>query len=120
MLKKLQISNDDLRKLKKIFQIIKINFLCTAFDLEGLKFLKKGLKLKNIKISSTDLDNYPMLFYAGKSFKKIFLSTGLSNIKKVDLALKVLFFHKNAKHLKNARSIKKNKKVNFSILRIRL
>lgn len=118
MLKKLQISNDDLRKLKNFSDNKKINFLCTAFDLEGLKFLKKELNLKSIKISSTDLDNYPMLFYAGKNFKKIFLSTGLSNIKKVDLALKVLFFSQKCKTFEEcARLIKKNKKVNFSILR---
>ena len=109
MLKKLQISNDDLRKLKNFSDNKKINFLCTAFDLEGLKFLKKELNLKSIKISSTDLDNYPMLFYAGKSFKKIFLSTGLSNIK-VDLALKVYFSQKYKTFEECARSIKKNKK----------
>ena len=118
MLKKLQISYDDLIQLKKFCDKKKIKFLCTAFDLDGLKFLKNKLKLKNIKISSTDLDNYPMLFYSGKKFNKIFLSTGLSDIKKVDLALKVLFFSQKCKTLEDCKKlIQSNKKVNFSILK---
>ena len=68
MLKKLQLDYKQLKQIKKFCDRNKIEFLCTAFDLEGIKFLKENLKMKFIKISSTDLDNYPMLFYAGKKF----------------------------------------------------
>ena len=44
MLKKLQISYDDLIQLKKFCDKKKIKFLCTAFDLDGLKFLKNKIK----------------------------------------------------------------------------
>lgn len=118
MLKKLQLDYEDLKKLKKFSDRKNIEFLCTAFDLENLKFLHNKLKLKFIKISSTDLDNYPMLFYAGKNFKKIFLSTGLADIKKVDLALKVLYLSKKYKTFKScSQQIFKIKNVNFSILK---
>ena len=118
MLKKLQINYDDLSKLKKFSDRNNINFLCTAFDLDGLKFLYNQLKLKFIKISSTDLDNYPMLFYAGKKFKKIFLSTGLADIKKVDFALRLIFFSKKFKNFKDcSKYIFKKKKIDLSILK---
>ena len=118
MLKKLELNYEDLKKLKKYSDKKKINFLCTAFDLESLKFLYNRLKLKFIKISSTDLDNYPMLFYAGKKFNKIFLSTGLADIKKVDLALKVLYFSKKYKNFEScSKIILKKKKIDLSILK---
>lgn len=118
MLKKLELSYNEIIKLKKFCVQKKIKFLCTAFDLDGLKFLKKTLKLKYIKISSTDLDNYPMLFYAGKNFDKIFLSTGLSDLKKVDLALRVLFFSQKFNYLDDcSRLIRSSKKVNVSKLK---
>ncbi len=118
MLKKIQISYDDVIQIKKFCDKKKIKFLCTAFDLEGLKFLRNKIKLKNIKISSTDIDNYPMLFYAGKQFNKIFLSTGLSDIKKVDLALRVLFFSQKCKTFKDCVNLIETKKnIDLSILK---
>ncbi len=114
MLKKLEIDYSDLKIIKKFCDKNKIKFLCTAFDLDGIKFLNKELKLQHIKISSSDLDNYPMLFYAGKNFNKIFLSTGLSDIKKVDLALKVIFLSQKCKTFKDcSKLIFSKKKVNF-------
>ncbi len=118
MLKKLQLNYEDLKRLKRFSDSNKIEFLCTAFDLDSLKFLHNQLKLKFIKISSTDLDNYPMLFYAGKNFNKIFLSTGLADIKKVDMALKVLYFSKKYKTLEScSKQIFKKKKIDLSILK---
>ena len=118
MLKKLELNYEDLKKLKKYCDDKKINFLCTAFDLEGIKFLRQQLNLKFIKISSTDLDNYPMLFYAAKNFKKIFLSTGLADIKKVDMALKALCLSRKYKNFELlSKYINSNKKVDLSLLK---
>ena len=76
------------------------------------------MKLKCIKISSTDLDNYPMLFYAGKYFKKIFLSTGLADFKKVDLALRVLFLSQKHKNFESCcKRMYSKKKINYSVLK---
>lgn len=118
MLKKLELSHDKLKDLKNFCDNKNINFLCTAFDLEGLKFLKNKLKLKFIKISSTDLDNYPMLFYAGKNFKKIFLSTGLADLKKVNLALKVLSLSQKLNNFKSCSKYVNLKNYdNYSVLK---
>lgn len=118
MLKKLELNQDKITKIKNFCDKKKIKFLCTAFDLDGLKFLNESLKMKFIKISSTDLDNYPMLFYAGKYFKKIFLSTGLADFNKVDLALKVLSMSKKYKNFVSCcKNINSKKKKDYSILK---
>ena len=118
MLKKLELNFNDIKIIKKFCDKKKIKFLCTAFDLEGIKFLHEKLNTKFIKISSTDLDNYPLLFYAGRKFKKIFLSTGLSDIKKVDLALKVLVLsRKYNTFYKCSNHINSKKRFNFSLLK---
>ena len=66
--------------------------------------------MKFIKISSTDLDNYPMLFYAGKNFNKIFINC-LSNMKKVEMALKVLCYSQKFQNLQAcSKQILKKKK----------
>ena len=118
MLKKLELSHEKMRVIKNFCDKKKIHFLCTAFDLDGLKFLHKELKLKFIKISSTDLDNYPLLFYAGKYFKKIFLSTGLTDLKKINLALKVLCMSQKYQNFeKCCKHINFEKTTNYSILK---
>ncbi len=118
MLKKLQLNYKQLEQIKKFCDKNKIEFLCTAFDLEGIKYLKENLKMKFIKISSTDLDNYPMLFYAGKNFNKIFLSTGLSNMKKVEMALKILCYSQKLQNLQDcSKKIFKNKKIDYSLIK---
>ena len=117
MLKKLEFDHSQIKKLKKFCDTKKINFLCTPFDLEEISFLHKVLKLKYVKISSSDLDNYPMLFYAGQNFKKIFLSTGLADLQKVNMALKVLSFaQKNKKFEKCFKRMNNYKKENYSSL----
>ena len=67
----------------------KIGFLSTPFDLKSLNLLLK-FKLEYLKISSGDIDNYPLLKKVGKLNKKIFLSTGMSTIKDIERAIKVL------------------------------
>ena len=51
MIKKFELKFDDFKKLKKECKKNKINFLCSPFDIESAKFLKK-LDEKIIKIPS--------------------------------------------------------------------
>ena len=44
-----QLDYKQLKQIKKFCDRNKIEFLCTAFDLEGIKFLKENLKMKFIK-----------------------------------------------------------------------
>ncbi len=89
MLKKYQLSENNLIKLKNYSKKKKINFLVTPFDNESLDLIIK-MKLDYIKISSGDINNYPLLKKIGKQNKKLFLSTGMSNNKEIKNALKIL------------------------------
>ena len=66
----------------------KIGFLSTPFDNESLNFLKN--KIPIIKISSGDLDNIPLLINIAKTKKKIFLSTGMSSDREIEISLNEL------------------------------
>ena len=45
------------------------------------------------KIPSGEITNYPLLNFQSKNYKKIILSTGMSNVREIDFALKI--FKKN-------------------------
>jgi N-acetylneuraminate synthase len=103
LLKKLELGFNDFKKIKKYCDIKKIQFLCTPFDIESLDFLVKELKLKTVKVSSGDITNYQLLYQIGKYKKNIILSTGNSNLKEIDLAIKFYILgyeKKNTKQLK--------------------
>ena len=98
MLKKLELSFNDFKKLKSYAEKKKIEFMSTAFEIDSLKFLKK-LKVKRYKIPSGEITNYPFLKFVGSLNKKIILSTGMSTLKDINLALKVIT--KSGTKLKN-------------------
>ena len=79
------------KKLVKYSKTININFMCSVFSIKAFKTLTK-LKVKNIKIPSGELTNYPLLEYINYNGKnlKIFLSTGMSSWSEIDKALKLL------------------------------
>tara|TARA_B100002052_G_scaffold254466_1_gene244063 strand:+ start:936 stop:1940 length:1005 start_codon:yes stop_codon:yes gene_type:complete len=90
MLEKLALTKNDFITLKKYSKKINIGFLSTAFDIESLGFLIKKCELKIIKIPSGEITNYPYLRFAGSLKKKIFLSTGMSEVKEIERAVKTL------------------------------
>tara|TARA_B100001123_G_scaffold336724_1_gene380772 strand:+ start:41 stop:1054 length:1014 start_codon:yes stop_codon:yes gene_type:complete len=89
MLKKLAISKEMHKKLFKYAKSKKIEFLSTAFDSKSLKMLIK-MGIKRIKIPSGEITNLPLLKFAAKQKLPVILSTGMSNIHEVKLALKIL------------------------------
>ncbi len=89
MLKKLEISEEMHQVLIEYCQTKSIKFLSTGFDLESLQFLNE-LEIDLFKVPSGELTN---LIYLRKiaSFKKpVVLSTGMANMKEVEVALNVL------------------------------
>ena len=89
MLRKLELNAAKLKILMKFANRSKINFLCSGFDIEDLKIIKK-LKLKILKIPSGEIDNVNYLKFAGKNFQEIILSTGMANIDEINRAIKIL------------------------------
>lgn len=69
-----------------------IEFLSTPFDPESLELLVQKLDLSKIKLSSGDLTNAPLLFEAAQTGKPVILSTGMSTLGEIEMALGVLAF----------------------------
>lgn len=89
LLKKLELSNNNIYNLKNYAESKNIDFICSAFDFESLDFLKK-IKIKVMKVPSGEINNYPYLVKLGKLNKKIILSTGMSNFAEIENAIKIL------------------------------
>ena len=89
MAKKITLTYKQFRKVKRYCQKKKIEFLSTPFDLKSINFLK-SLNMKYFKIPSGEITNLPYLVKVAKLRKKIILSTGMSNMKEIGEALRVL------------------------------
>jgi N,N'-diacetyllegionaminate synthase len=89
MLKKLELSKEMHLELIKYSKNKNIKFLSSAFDHDSIELLK-DLGLKIFKIPSGEITNLPYLRHIGKLNKKIFLSTGMSNMDEVKNAVDIL------------------------------
>ena len=89
MLKKLEFSYEDFRKIHKYCKNEGIKFLSTAFDIKSLKFVN-SLKPDYIKIPSGEITNLQLIEEVVKLRKKIIISTGMSNLEEIKKALKII------------------------------
>lgn len=89
MLKKLELSDEDHKKIIQQCEKSGVKFLSTAFDIEGLDYLKR-LKLPFFKIPSGEITNYPYLQHIAGFGVPIILSTGMADITEIDNAIRVL------------------------------
>jgi N,N'-diacetyllegionaminate synthase len=89
MLKKLELDIDTHKELIEYCKVKKIMFLSTPFDNESVELLH-DLGLKIFKIPSGEITNLPYLRAIGRLNKKVFLSTGMSNMDEIRDALGVL------------------------------
>lgn len=69
-----------------------IEFLSSPFDAASLKLLVGTLRLPVLKIPSGEITNGPLLLQAGRSGRRIILSTGMSVLAEIEAALGVLAF----------------------------
>jgi N,N'-diacetyllegionaminate synthase len=67
----------------------KIDFFSSAFDIQGLDYLR-SLGLNRFKIPSGEITNLPYLRQVGSYGKPIILSSGMATLSEIDDALKVL------------------------------
>ena len=89
MIKKLELSREMHSELINYSKIKNIEFLSSPFDHESIELLK-DLGLEIFKIPSGEITNLPYLRHIGKLNKKIILSTGMSNMNEVKIALDIL------------------------------
>lgn len=89
MLKKLELPFESFAETKLYCDEKEIEFLSTAFDLESIDFLNT-LGQKSWKIPSGEITNLPYLIKIANTGKPVILSTGMSTLEEVKVAVNVL------------------------------
>jgi N-acetylneuraminate synthase len=92
MLKELELPHVAFERLQTHAKKEQIDFIITPFDLASLHFITQNLHLDIIKIGSGDVTNGPLLLETARSNKNIILSTGMSTLTDIEMALKVIAF----------------------------
>jgi len=92
MIKKLELDEAAHAILIEYCKSKGIEFLSTPFDLESLDLLARRLDLFRIKLPSGDITNAPLLLETALTGKPAILSTGMSTLGDIELALGVLAF----------------------------
>ena len=90
LIKELELSKNEFIELKNYSEQIGIDFISTPFDEESLIFLVEELNVRKVKLSSCDLNNINLLWNAAKYGLPLILSTGMSNLEDIELALSII------------------------------
>jgi len=89
MLKKLELSKEDFRKISNKCKLLKIDLLVTPFSEKWVKILCE-LGVKGFKISSGSINFLDLLTEVGKTGLPVILSTGMSTMEEIRRAINVL------------------------------
>ncbi len=87
--KQWEFNEDQHRNLISYCEKKNIKFLSSPFDISSINLLNK-LKIGIIKIPSGEITNLPYLEKVGSLKKRVILSTGMSNLKEIENAIKIL------------------------------
>lgn len=96
MVKKLELSFDEFRKLKEYCDKKNIVFISTPDDEDSLELLVE-LNVPFIKIGSTEVTNIPYLRKLAKKGLPLVLSTGMSDLGEVENAVNIIHSEGNKK-----------------------
>jgi len=94
MLKKLELSFNDFKKIKNYCDQVGVTFLSTPFDEECADFLVSELNMPYIKVSSGDANNLPFIDFLLQYKKPLIISTGMCSLEEVDQVVE----HVNSKN----------------------
>jgi N-acetylneuraminate synthase len=89
MLRKLELSADDFKVLRQECRENNILFMSTPFDEESADLLD-SLGMEVFKIPSGEITNLPFLEYVAGKGKPVILSTGMSYLDEVDVAVRAI------------------------------
>lgn len=92
MIRQLELDHAAHRILRDHCRERGIAFLSTPFDPVSLEFLVAGMGLETIKLSSGEVTNGPFLVQVGTTGKRVILSTGMSTLNEIAVALGALAF----------------------------
>ena len=96
MLKSLELSKDNHKKLFKYCKKKKIIFLSTPYDKDSAKFLNQ-IGCSAFKTSSADIVDLELHEYLARLRKPVIISTGMSNLKEIKNCLNIYKKFKNNK-----------------------
>lgn len=89
MLSRLELSSKMHEELIAYCDDLNIGFFSTGFDIESVDFLA-SLGMSQFKIPSGEINNLPYLRHIGQFGKPIILSTGMSTLNDIEIAIDVL------------------------------
>ena len=89
MVKRLELSFDEFRKIKEYCDRVGIQLLSTPFDLKSVNFLNE-LGVPFFKIPSGEITNYPYLIKIAHTGKPVVMSTGMCEPDEILAAINVL------------------------------
>jgi len=92
MIRKLELSEQEHKELIAYAKEQNIIFLSTPFDIPSVYLLTKDLGLKTLKVPSGEISNLPFLLVIARSAEKVILSTGMSTLSEIEMALGVFAF----------------------------
>lgn len=92
MIRRLELTEPDHRRLMERARSRGIDFLSTPFDLPSLRMLTDGFGITMIKIASGELTNAPFLLAVARAAERVIVSTGMSTLDEVRDALSVLAY----------------------------
>ena len=87
------LSETEALKVKKYVEDKGMIYLCTPFSRAAADRLNK-FKVKAFKVGSGECNNYPLIEHIAKMGKPVILSTGMNNLKSIQLAVNILEKHK--------------------------
>lgn len=88
----LEFNMDQYKILKQYAEDKKLDFICTAFDMDAVDFLEE-LGIETFKLASHSATNIELLEYLAKTGKKTIMSTGMAEMDEINTAVEI--FKKN-------------------------
>ena len=85
----MELKKDDYISIINYCNKKKIKYLFSVFDIKSLNLLL-NLGIKEIKIPSGEVDNYPLLKLIAKKIQRVFVSTGMCSLEDVVATIKIL------------------------------
>ena len=92
MLRALELSEDDERRIAAACGVAGITYMSTPFDADSATHLVKNIGVSTLKVGSGDLTNAPLLLHLARFGLPIILSTGMATLAEVEQALGVIAF----------------------------
>jgi N-acetylneuraminate synthase len=92
MLESLCLPDGALPRLQESCRKHKIDFLCTPFDHASLEYLVTHTQMPYLKLPSGEITNGPLLLASARTGLPIILSSGMSNLEEIAIALSILHF----------------------------